>query len=759
MQSRRLWVLFAGAFVAIGVAACQFAVTIGGTVFGLAGSGLVLADNGTDDLSVLGNGRFVFATPVEPGHAFNVSVATQPTKPNQTCVVARGTGYSGFGNVIDIAVTCTTDAPTLSLLAGNMGGPGTSDGTGTGARFSQAAGVATDLAGNVYVADTINSTIRKITPAGVVTTLAGTAGVEGRADGTGAAARFNYPQGIATDTAGNVYVAEWGNAVIRKITPAGVVTTLAGTAGVQGSADGTGPAAQFMGPFSVATDSAGNVYVADLYNANIRKITPHGVVTTFAGTAGVTGTADGIGGAAQFSGPQGVATDAAGNVYVADTWADTIRKITPARVVTTLAGKGGAAGSADGTGVAARFYSPQGIATDAEGNLFVADAYNDAVRKITPAAVVTTLAGQPQATPSCGYANGVGEAARFCDPQGVATDAEGNIYVADSSNTEIRRITPIGVVTTFAGETQLYGDADGIGAAARFSSPIGGVAPDAAGDLYIGDYGNSTIRKITAPAVVTTFAGTAKSYGNVDGTGSAAQFNGPLGLTTDAAGNVYVADTGNNEIRKITSSAVVTTLAQAPLAQAVAVDSAGNVYAPADSTGLPFVCGILKFTPAGVLTTFAGTDGPSCGSADGSGTAAQFNNPNGIAIDGAGNLYVADTYNYTIRKITPEGVVTTLAGQVGVPGSADGKGDVAQFVLPSVLTADAAGDVYVADATTVRKVTPAGVVSTVVGVPGQTGFQAGPLPGLIGQPKGLAIVGTSLYITTYQGVAVVENVP
>jgi sugar lactone lactonase YvrE len=758
MQSRRLWVLLAGALAAIGTVACQFAVTIGGTVFGLAGTGLVLANNGTDDLSVLGNGRFVFATPIAPGHAFNVSIVTQPTKPSQSCVVARGTGYAGFSNVTDVAVTCTTDPPTLSLLAGNMGGPGTNDGTGTGARFSLAAGVATDLAGNVYVADTINSTIRKITPAGVVTTLAGTAGVEGSADGTGAAARFNYPQGIATDTAGNVYVAEWGNAIIRKITPAGVVTTLAGTAGVQGSADGTGPAAQFRGPFGVATDSAGNVYVADLYNANIRKITPRGVVTTFAGTAGVTGTADGTGGAAQFSGPQGVATDAAGNVYVADTWGETIRKITPARVVTTLAGSGGA-GNADGVGVAAQFDNPQGIATDSEGNIYVADAYNNAVRKITPAAVVTTLAGDAQATPSCGYANGVGEAARFCDPQGVATDAEGNIYVADSSNTEIRKVTPTGVVTTFAGQTQLYGDADGVGAAARFSNPIGGIAADAAGDLYIGDYGNSTIRKITAPAVVTTFAGTARAYGNVDGTGSAAQFNGPLGLTTDAAGNVYVADTGNNEIRKITSSAVVTTLAQAPLAQAVAVDVAGNVYAPGDLSGLPWVCGILKFTPAGVATTFAGTDGPSCGSADGIGAAAQFRDAEGIAIDGAGNLYVADTYNYTIRKITPDSVVTTLAGQVGVPGSADGKGAAAQFVLPSALVADAAGDVYVADATTVRKVTPAGVVSTVVGVPGRTGFQSGPLPGLIGQPKGLAIVGTSLYITTYQGVAVVENVP
>src|SRR5215469_8748802 len=272
----------------------------------------------------------------------------------------------------------------LSLLAGGPGGPGWQDGTGAAAGFDEPYGVATDSAGNVYVADFANDIIRKITPAGVVTTLAGTANISGSTDGTGAAARFGGPWGVATDGAGNVFVADTFNYTVRKITPAGVVTTLAGTAGMPGSNDGAGAAARFNEPLGVAVDSAGNVYVADALNDTIRKVTPAGVVTTLAGSPGVFGSADGTGAAAQFNTPQGVATDGAGNVYVADWLNQIIRKITPAGVVTTLAGTAGMSGSADGTGAAARFYEPEAVATDGAGNVYVADGSNNVVRKITP---------------------------------------------------------------------------------------------------------------------------------------------------------------------------------------------------------------------------------------------------------------------------------------------------------------------------------------------------------------------------------------
>jgi streptogramin lyase len=241
--------------------------------------------------------------------------------------------------------------------------------------------VAVDAAGNVYVADTNNYTIRKISPDGFVTTLAGTAGSPGSADGSGAAVSFNFPAGVAVDAAGNVYVADTDNHTIRKITSAGVVTTLAGTALSQGSADGIGAAARFDYPQGVAVD-AGNVYVADRDNYTIRKITSAGVVTTLAGTAGNQGPTDGTGAAARFDYPHGVAVDAAGNVYVADTDNHAIRKISPAGVVTTLAGAASNRGSADGPGATAGFNSPYGVAVDAAGNVYVADTSNHLIRKI-----------------------------------------------------------------------------------------------------------------------------------------------------------------------------------------------------------------------------------------------------------------------------------------------------------------------------------------------------------------------------------------
>ena len=286
-----------------------------------------------------------------------------------------------------------------------------------------------DGSGNVYVADTYNYTIRKITPEGVVSTLAGLAGSSGSADGTGSAARFNYAQAAWPWTAsGNVYVADSGNNTIRKITPAGVVSTLAGLAGTPGSADGTGSAARFCYPYGVAVDGSGNVYVADSMNYTIRKITPAGVVSTLAGWPGSSGSTDGTGSAARFDYPTGVAVDGSGNVYVADTDNYTIRKITPAGVVSTLAGLAGTSGSADGTGSAARFDWPHGVAVDGSGNVYVADTGNYTIRMITPAGVVSTLAGTAG---SSGSADGTGSAARFNYPYGVAVDGSGNVYVAD----------------------------------------------------------------------------------------------------------------------------------------------------------------------------------------------------------------------------------------------------------------------------------------------------------------------------------------
>ena len=338
--------------------------------------------------------------------------------------------------------------PALNLAqAGEAGAPTPGD-TGNAVRFNSPAGLAVDGGGNIYVADWGGRTIRKITAGGVVTTLAGSAGNKGSSDGIGSEARFDSPSGLALDGSGNFYVADFGNQTIRKITPGGVVTTLAGSVGVKGSNDGAGGEARFYNPGGLALDGSGNLYVADYENQTIRKITPGGVVSTLAGRAGKAGGTDGAGDAARFCSPGEVALDGGGNVYVADFRGPTIRKITPDGVVTTLAGKAGSLGQNDGTGSEARFNHPSGVAVDGSGNVYVADWGNDTIRKITPGGVVTTLAGSAG---NPGSVDGKGGAARFNHPGDVVLDGSGNIYETEWSNNTVRKITPDGVVTTLAG--------------------------------------------------------------------------------------------------------------------------------------------------------------------------------------------------------------------------------------------------------------------------------------------------------------------
>lgn len=334
-------------------------------------------------------------------------------------------------------------------------------------------------------------------PSSKMTTWAGQLGVGGYADGSGVAAQFRVPNNVAVDHAGNVYVADTGNNVIRKITPEGAVSTLAGLAGHPGSADGTGDNGRFCAPFGIAVDGANNVFVADMANNNIRKITPDGTVITLAGSAGHPGSTDGPGGSAQFRNPWGVAVDGANNVLVADMSNDTIRKITPEGVVSTLAGKAGASGEADGLGNNARFNHPFAVAVDRANNVYVADSANNAIRKLTPAGRVTTPAGLPG---YAGNSDGKGDAARFSNPQGLAVDAAGNIYVADTGNNLIRKITDVSSgaaeVTTLSDSAVTNHAADQLEGNFRLKSP-GGVAVDAAGNVYVADSLNNCIRKIS----------------------------------------------------------------------------------------------------------------------------------------------------------------------------------------------------------------------------------------------------------------------
>jgi len=586
--------------------------------------------------------------------------------PTGVAVDAAGNIFVADGG--DHTIRKVTPDGTVSTFAGASGVAGSNDGAYNDARFLYPFAIAVDAAGSVYVTDTGNHNVRKLA-GGVVTTLAGTPGVAGRADGTGTAALFNAPQGIAVAADGTIYVCDTNNSTLRKITPTGTVTTLAGNPGQTGSADGSGGGATFNYPTGVAVDSAGNIYVADFDNSVIRKVTPAGAVSTFVGSAAQTGNADGQGGAARFDHPMGVAVDGAGNIYVMDTSSQTIRLVSPAGVVSTRAGTTGMGGRADGAGAAARFFYATGIAATSGGTVYVADTGNHTLRVMTPSGSVGTLAGS---TGQTGSADGPGSSALFAYPAGIALDGSGNLFVADHDNNVIRKITPGGGVTTFAGTAGLAGSADGPGGAARFNDPTG-VAVDGNGNVFVADAGNSTIREISPGGNVTTFAGLAGVGGSADGVGSAARFNAPQGIAVDNVGNVYIADTNNNTVRKVTSN--------------------------------------------GTVTTLAGAAGQS-GSGDGPGGSARFSAPIAVAVDTSGNVYVADFNNATIRKIAVStGGVITLAGDAGLPGDVDGTGSFARFNQPYAIAADNNGNVYVADTynRVIRKVTASGGVATVTG--------------------------------------------
>lgn len=327
-----------------------------------------------------------------------------------------------------------------------------------------------------------------------------------------------------------------------------MVSTLAGAAKVGGYTNGPAPAARFRCPNGLAVDGAGNLYVADTANQSIRKIDASGLVITLAGSAHKHGTKDGAGEAARFYGPFGIAVGATGNLFVADTGNNTIRKILPDGTVSTLAGGAGQPGNSDGAWLSARFRNPWGVAVEPDGDMVVADSSNDSIRKLTTSGMVYTLAGQPG---TIGCLDGFGDNAQFNNPSAVAEDAAGNIYVSDSGNDVIRKITPSRVVSTLAGSAGNAGSADGNGAAARFWNPQG-LAVDGTGNIYVADTGNNTIRKISPMGQVTTIAGLPGSTGSADGSGPQARFNGPAGIAVDKNGNLYVADTNNHTVRKVT---------------------------------------------------------------------------------------------------------------------------------------------------------------------------------------------------------------
>jgi trimeric autotransporter adhesin len=601
----------------------------------------------------------------------------------------------------------------LTRVAGNSRGGYSGDGgPATNAQLQNPQGVAVDSSGNLYVADLGNNRVRKVTPAGTISTVAG-GGAFGVGDGGPAtSAKVPYPSGVAVDTAGNLYIADYGDSRIRKVTPAGIISTAAGTGTAGYSGDG-GPAIsrQLFSPSGVAVDNAGNLYITDWGNSRVRKVTPTGDISTVAGNGAEGYSGDGgPATSAELHLPIGVAVDNSGNLYVADNQNNRIRKVTPTGIISTIAGTGSQGYSGDGgPATSAQLNFPNGVAADNSGNLYIADYGNDRVRKVTPAGIISTVTGNGTA----GYSGDGGPAtsAQLYVPNSVAVDNSGNLYITDYGNGRVRKVTPAGIISTIAGNgTSGYSGDGGPATSAQFYS-TDGVVVDNSGNLYIADVGNNRVRKVTPAGIISAIAGNGTfGYSGDGGPATSAQLNAPNALAVDNSGNLYITDNGNSRVRKVTPAGIISTVAgngsqgysgdggpatSAQLLQprGVTVDKSGNLYI-ADS----FNGRIRKVTPAGIISTVAGNGSKGYSGDGGPAISAQLYLPNSVAVDNSGNLYMSDYGNSGVRKVTPAGIISTIAGNGTAGYSGDGgPATSAQLTSPNGVAVDSAGNLYIAD--------------------------------------------------------------
>ena len=563
------------------------------------------------------------------------------------------------------------------------------------AQLSAPRGLAVDSSGNLYIADTRNHAIRRVDTTGTITTVAGS-GERGNGGDGGAAveARLNTPRDIAVDGSGNLYIADTRTSTVRQVDTAGIITTIAGT-GEQGySGDGgSAVSAQLSAPYRVSVDGSGNLFIADTWNHRVRKVDTRGIITTIAGIGGIginnDGGYSGDGGPAveaQLDSPRGIAVGGSGNLYIADTGNDRIRRVDTAGIITTIAGVGETSYSGDGGhAVSALLNYPAGVAVDDSGILYIADTGNHRIRRVDTAGIITTIAGTGEA----GYGGDGGPAveALLNSPRGIAVDGAGNLLIADYENGRIRRVDSTGIMTTVAGAGSSGGSAgDGQQALETQLSRAHDVAVDGSGNLYIAETGDRRIRRMDVNGVITTVAGIGfvrayvlglDDYSGDGGPAVEANLWGPHGVAVDNSGNVFIADTHNRRIRRVDSSGIITTLAgigdgwfnrnsgPADLAalsrpRDVSVDGAGNVYI-ADSA----YNSIRRVDSSGIITTIAGQERPGFYGDGGPAVEAHLNDPQAVAVDSSGNLYIADTRNHRIRVLTrlprPPGGLTATA--------------------------------------------------------------------------------------------------
>ncbi len=523
--------------------------------------------------------------------------------------------------------------------------------------------VAVDGAGNVYFGNKALFRAFKVDPSGTMTTVAGNGGGGSNGDGNLAVwASVLNPASLVMDGTGNLYFADPSAHRIRKIDSDGIISNAAGNGSQGYIEDGVAAGTTRLNvPEDVAVDGTGNLYIADKENHRIRKVdAATGVISTVAGTG--TGGYSGDGDAAslaQLCYPSGVAVDGAGNLYIADTSNHRIRKVDAASgIITTVAGNGTVAFAGDGLdATTASFAYPNGVAVDGAGNLYIADKNNHRIRKVDAATgTISTVAGA--GTGGFNGDGGLATSAWIWEPSGITVDDSGNLYVTDKRNQRIRKVdAATGVISTVAGSGNVTYEGDGgAGTSAKIRDPKG-LALDNLGNLYIADTGNHRIRKLDPSGIITTVAG--GGAGGDGGAATAAALRNPAAVAVDAAGNLYIADASNHRVRKVAAA-------------------------------------------TGIISTVAGNGTPAFAGDGGSATAASLNNPQGVAVDGAGNLYIGDYGNQRVRKVDSQGLITTVAS-------------VSQ---PAGLAVDGAGNLYIADpgGGKIWKLDPASVLTAVPGL-------------------------------------------
>ena len=592
--------------------------------------------------------------------------------------------------------------------------------------------VATDELGNVFLTESIGLTVKKLSVDGIVTVVAGN-GLEGFSDDGGPAtgARLNFPLGLSIDSAGNLFIVDQVSQRIRKVSPDGIITTVAGN-GQRGFSGDGGPAtsASLNGPRRLAIDAVGNLYISDQNNHRVRKVSPDGIITTVAGDGQRAFSGDGgPATSASLNGPRGLAVDAASNLYIADGNNHRIRKVSPDGIMTTVVGDGQPIFSGDdGPATSASLNSPVGIALDAAEDLYIADRDNLRIRKVA-AGIITTVVGSGES----GFSGDGGPAtlARLLDPRDVALDAEGNLFIADATNRRLRKVAPNGIISTAAGTGSFLALGDGGPAAIAELNVPTRMALDGSGNLYVTEVDSHRIRKISPEGIISTVAGdgTPGFFGDGRLATSASLFF-PRDVAVDGTGNIYIADRANNRIRRVSVAGLITTVAGngdegfsgdgGPATDAalnlpfgVAVDGVGNLYI-ADSTNRR----VRKVSPEGTISTIAGNGERGSAGDGGPAVDASLVFPVDLALDDAGNLYIADFTNNRIRKVSLDGIITTVAGN-GEAGFSGDEGPATSAALsgPIGLAFDGAGNLYFADRSNhrIRKVTLEGTISTVAG--------------------------------------------